>query len=218
MVINIMETKIGSGICGDVILKANQAIKKIPLKKISSQPVTRNFGIPYMLELKNIKKYKDNKGTWDPGINDINELILLNQLQHLKFNNQYIVPRLYNFKIIDKKIEIKMEYFNHNLETYILNTNISNYEFKTILYKMWNILKMLNQQGVKHLDTHGRNFLINNDKHIVIIDFGHSITNLFEYSNKHYQQLYENTYIDLAMNILHCCPNYLNKRLRSSAI
>ena len=49
MVINIMETKIGSGICGDVILKANQAIKKIPLKKISSQPVTRKFGIPYML-------------------------------------------------------------------------------------------------------------------------------------------------------------------------
>ena len=217
-----MNKIVGSGVCGDVILNTENgyktAIKSIPLKNIKSKNVTRNFGIPYMLKLKNIDKYEDNKGTWDPGINDINELIILNQLQNVKYQGKVIVPKIYKFDINTNCLKIEMEFFDYNVENYIRNYEITNKEFKMILFKMWNILKTINESGIKHLDTHGRNFLINKQKEIVIIDFGHSLTSFFKYDDSNCNKLFDNTYIDLAMNILHFCPNYLNKRFKSSYI
>lgn len=210
--------KIGEGVCGDVFLKDNIAIKSIPLKKINDKKLTRNFGIPYMLKLKNIKKYEDNKGTWNPGINDTNELIILNQLQEMKINNNNIVPIINKFYIKNKKIIIEMEYFENNVEEYIRNNDISNKEFKLILFNMWKIIENINNNGIIHLDTHGRNFLINKNNKIVIIDFGHSISNIFDYTDEYYIKLLNNKYIDLAINILHFHPNYLNKSFKSSYI
>ena len=67
---------------------------------------------------------------------------------------------------------------------------------------MWNILKILNEYGIKHLDSHGSNFLINNNQIIVITNFGHSLSELFDYSDEYYIKQYNNDYIDKAMNNL----------------
>jgi serine/threonine protein kinase len=177
---NVVDSILGYGVCGPVIVKNNLAYKTIKLSEVDLLnyknlknykkiriPPPRNCDIPH-------KDYNITDQPFIPGINPWREIYILEKLKEYNISG---VVKLVDYEInrTTNHIELYTEIAGkYNLESKLCELPESS--LSDIMFKVENTVENMLSKGIIHMDLKPKNIVIDEELNPTIVDFGWSMS------------------------------------------